>query len=102
MFNRALWRVPAGHYKVSVTLSASALTNVEVSGQDAVWLRSRIVVSATHGKTNLNLPVVMTRDTNRMGGSCSERQADSELGDTLSSGCGRPDRRSPSGSIARR
>ena len=60
VFNRALWRVPAGHYKVSVTLSASALTNVEVWDTTRSRLLKRIVVSATHGKTSLNLPVVMT------------------------------------------
>ncbi len=68
VFNRALWRVPAGHYKVSVTLSASALTNVEVWDTTQSRLLKRIVVSATHGKTSLNLPVVddSYQDTNRM------------------------------------
>jgi hypothetical protein len=60
VFARALWRVPAGHYKVSATLSASAVTNVEVWDTTQSRLLKRVVVSATHGKTRLSLPVVMT------------------------------------------
>lgn len=60
VFDRALWRVPAGHYEVSVTLSAAALTNVEVWDTTKAQLLKRIVVSDTHGEQHVTLPVVMT------------------------------------------
>jgi hypothetical protein len=60
VFDRGLWRVPAGHYKVSVTLSASARTNVEVWDTTQSRLLKRTTISATHGKTRLTLPAVMS------------------------------------------
>jgi hypothetical protein len=59
VFDRGLWRVPAGRYRVSVTLSAAALTNVEVWDTTKSELLKRVVVSNTHGRTRLTLPVVM-------------------------------------------
>jgi hypothetical protein len=59
VFARGYWRVPAGHYKVSVTLSASALTHVEIWNTTESRLLKRVVVSNTHGKTRLKLSAVM-------------------------------------------
>jgi hypothetical protein len=61
VFDRALWRVPAGHYTASVTLSASATTDVEVWDTTKSQLLKRIVVSNTHGRAHLSLPVVMAQ-----------------------------------------
>jgi Predicted membrane protein (DUF2079) len=55
VIDRAFWRVPAGRYRVSTRVSASALTNVEVWDATTNTLLRRVVVTNTHGIEELNL-----------------------------------------------
>jgi hypothetical protein len=62
VLDKAFWRVPAGQYRVSATLSASALTNVEVWDATTNTLLRRIVVTNTHRTERLNLTATL-KDT---------------------------------------